>query len=162
MIGRGLPGYDDPLVRKQQVSLADLRGMELPDDSWIMQDQAEHSRGLLDQEEMGQEESERGMQGADREAQMSREQQILDMLQQLMAEQQVHSQGQLGREQAMAATLPSLASIMQAPMQQPAAPAQKPQQQTFGQAFAAARKAGAKTFEWRGKKYTTQLAEGRR
>ena len=155
MIGLGLPGYDSPLVRKQ-VSLADLRGMELPDNSWIMGDQAEHSRGLMDQEEMGQQESERGMEGADREAQMSREQQILDMLQQIMAEQQVHSKGQLTREQALSAAIPTLASILQSNMPQPAKP-----DMTFGQAFATARKSGAKQFEWRGKKYTTQLA-GRR
>ena len=31
-------------------------------------------------------------------------------------------------------------------------------QQTFGQAFAANRKAGNDTFEWRGKKYTTEMA----
>ena len=33
-----------------------------------------------------------------------------------------------------------------------------PKKQTFKEAFAAARKGGGKTFEWEGKKYTTELA----
>ena len=33
----------------------------------------------------------------------------------------------------------------------------KPAASTFGSAFAAARKAGQKTFEWKGKSYTTQM-----
>ena len=34
-----------------------------------------------------------------------------------------------------------------------------PKKQSFKEAFAAARKAGGKTFEWNGKKYTTELAK---
>ena len=42
----------------------------------------------------------------------------------------------------------------------PSAPkAEEPKKQSFGQAFAAARKAGDKTFTFGGKKYTTELAK---
>lgn len=34
-----------------------------------------------------------------------------------------------------------------------------PKKQSFGEAFKAARKAGGKTFEWNGKKYTTETAD---
>tara|TARA_Y100001937_G_scaffold128785_1_gene207997 strand:+ start:2457 stop:3374 length:918 start_codon:yes stop_codon:yes gene_type:complete len=37
-------------------------------------------------------------------------------------------------------------------------PPKKAKEMTFGQAFAANRKAGKDTFEWRGKKYTTEMA----
>ena len=37
-------------------------------------------------------------------------------------------------------------------------PPKKAKEQTFGQAFAANRKAGKKTFDWRGKSYTTEMA----
>lgn len=36
--------------------------------------------------------------------------------------------------------------------------APEPKKQSFGEAFAAARKGGGKTFEWNGKKYTTEMA----
>ena len=39
-----------------------------------------------------------------------------------------------------------------------AAPAVEPKKQSFKEAFAEARKGGGKTFEWNGKKYTTELA----
>jgi hypothetical protein len=38
------------------------------------------------------------------------------------------------------------------------AAANKPAKQSFKEAFAAARKDGGKTFEWNGKKYTTEMA----
>ena len=40
-----------------------------------------------------------------------------------------------------------------------AAPAVEPKKQSFKEAFAEARKGGGKTFEWNGKKYTTDLAK---
>lgn len=40
------------------------------------------------------------------------------------------------------------------------APAPEPKKQSFKEAFAEARKGGGKTFEWNGKKYTTELAGG--
>lgn len=40
------------------------------------------------------------------------------------------------------------------------APAPEPKKQSFKEAFAEARKGGGKTFEWNGKKYTTEMAGG--
>ncbi len=40
------------------------------------------------------------------------------------------------------------------------APAPQPKKQSFKEAFAEARKGGGKTFEWNGKKYTTEMAGG--
>ena len=58
---------------------------------------------------------------------------------------------------APAAQAPQQVTPVAAPTQQ--APQRQPQQrnQTFGQAFAAARKQGLQTFTWRGKLYNTKL-----
>lgn len=44
----------------------------------------------------------------------------------------------------------------------PAEPAAAPEYKSFKEAFAANRKAGAKTFEYKGKKYTTDMAPARK
>ncbi|MFM1990235.1 MAG: hypothetical protein RJA99_3192 [Pseudomonadota bacterium] len=43
----------------------------------------------------------------------------------------------------------------------PAAPTSSPEPSSFKEAFASARKGGAKTFEWKGKKYTTEMASSK-
>ena len=54
------------------------------------------------------------------------------------------------------ATQEDIDSLVAAPRFEPEAETKK----TFKQAFAAARGAGDKTFEWNGKKYTTEMASG--
>ena len=54
------------------------------------------------------------------------------------------------------ATQEDMDSLVAAPRFEPEAETKK----TFKQAFAAARGAGDKTFEWNGKKYTTEMASG--
>ena len=115
----------------------------------------------------------RRAEAADVEHAQLRQQDIIAQLEELMAQQQAHAQDVYGREKAMDALsqmpqMPDMATIRSQPQPKLLPLAQQTMQPvsldtlSFGTAFRAARAAGRKTFTWRGRVYTTQMAGSRR
>ena len=138
---------------------------------------AEHSRGLMDREVMTMDEIKdeinRNREAAHVEFSHSRQDEIINQIQQLMAEHQVNSQKMLARDGLMPNGIP-LSTVGGETSQshsmlpgslnagRSSAGRSNPDNasidgMSFGSAFKLARSSGAKIFTWRGRQYTTQL-----
>ena len=162
MIGRKFSKPSHVQVRKF-IPLADLKGYALDDipvQEWSYGRSDlpyNDSADMLMKEDMEEDERYRGSEMAEGELAQSREQQILEQLQELMAEQQLYSQGVMEREEQEGRAQDVLLSQIPLSMPMPQVQQRPQQPESFGRAFAAARRAGAKIFTWRGRKFNTRL-----
>ena len=132
--------------------------------------QQAYSQQLLQHEllagEIQQEAPAQGREMADMEYAQSRQQQILEQLQQLMMENQQYQQ-QVMRREAPSVDMSKMAAgpTYRMPVQQMQTVQQQPRKaaapnfdtMSFSKAFGTARKAKMKTFKWKGKMYTTDM-----
>jgi hypothetical protein len=168
MIGRKL-GKPDAVTVRKYVPLSEIQGMELPPE-YAPQSFSYGQGNMLDsysaenlaREDIEQDELARGAEMADTEAAGSREQDILDQILQIVAEQQAYSKGVLADEDMSRAAMDEAVRLSAMPeyqiSTQPQAKTVAPRDESFSEAFGAARRQGLKVFTWRGKKYTTQMA----